>query len=124
MKDIKRAWEMLHFWEQTEKETGRSYKKVIRKYKNEIREYNKDRNKDPFIVSVFKNDWDGYMEKLVIPADPEDTQEEVNEFFKDNYYIPYYDRGYDCTGQLFTSWYSIFRVADNWVIYHSVQADV
>lgn len=73
--------------------------------------------------TVVRLDNEGCVEKLRF-KDSGETLEEFTEFFKEYHYIRYIDRGYDCTGQLFTSWYSIFKVNGNWIVYHSIQMDV
>lgn len=73
--------------------------------------------------TVVQLDNEGCVEKLRF-KDSGETLEEFKEFFKEYHYIGYIDKGYDCTGQLFTSWYSIFKVNGNWIVYHSIQMDV
>lgn len=73
--------------------------------------------------TVVRLDNEGCVEKLRF-KDSGETLEEFKEFFKEYHYIGYIDKGYDCTGQLFTSWYSIFKVNGYWVVYHSIQMDV
>ena len=52
------------------------------------------------------------------------TLAEMEEFANDHYRIHYYDRGYDCTGQWFTRWISVFELKDRYVIYVSNSRDV
>lgn len=125
--ELKKLWEDLLLWEKCQKEFPDWDGSVaIKKAKKRIRQYYKDEaeKQDPYIVSVFREDWDGYIEKIVAPVEPGDTKEAVKLWFDDYYRIHYYNRGYDCTGQLFTAWRSIFKVNNNWVIYHCVSADV
>lgn len=125
--ELKKLWEELLLWEKCQKEFPDWDGSVaIKKAKKRIRQYYKDEasNKDPYIVSVFHEDYDGYIEKIVAPVEPDETLEDVKGWFNDNYYIHYYNRGYDCTGQLFTAWYRIFKTNGNWIIYHCICADV
>ena len=47
----------------------------------------------------------------------------AKEYFEDNEYIHYHDRGYDCTGQCFTSWYKIINRNGRYYAYHSISRD-
>ena len=122
--DLRETWALLKFWEELEKENGRSYQNYIRNYKERIRLQRRadEINKDPYIVNTFHCTYDGYFEKIVA-EDNGETLDEVEEFFQDNYHIDYYDRGFDCTGQKFTSFHKIFKCAGNWIIYHYVAID-
>lgn len=92
-------------------------------YKKEIRNQHKEWEQANKHTWVVKNHWDFIIEKSIY-ADDGETIGEMEEFFENYFQIPYYDRGYDCTGQLFTSWHSIFKVNGNWIIYHCISMDV
>lgn len=127
MSNLKELWITLKMWEKLQKEFPTWDGSVaILKAKKAIRQYYHDEEtkKDPYIVSVFHEDYDGYIEKIVASVEPDETLEDVKGWFNDNYYIHYYNRGYDCTGQLFTAWYRIFKTSGNWIIYHRICADV
>lgn len=122
---IREMWEEVALLRQLNRETGEDiFDKAIAHYKKRIRKAMREEeaNKDPYRVSVFRNDYDGYTEKLVA-EDGGETVAEVEEWFRENYFRDYYDRGYDCTGQLFTAYYRIFKVNGNWVIYHRIECD-
>ena len=51
------------------------------------------------------------------------TMEEAEDEFRNEHYIQYWDRGYDCTGQAFTEWHRIFKICDKYVLYHSIGVD-
>ncbi len=121
------AWEMYSSIIPTMFKLGLEYNDAIARWRHtwklKAREIyrEEERTKDPYIVNVIDRG-DDYIEKLVGDYDGE-TREEVEEWFRDNYYRTYCDRGYDCTGQLFTSWYKIFLVDGKWIIYHCITVD-
>lgn len=95
----------------------------MKDYRLKAREIYRDEEsrKDPYRVNVI-NRGDDYVEKLVADYNGE-TLEEVEEWFHENYYREYWNKGYDCTGQLFTYWHSIFLVDSKWIIYHCIAID-
>ena len=121
------AWEMYSSIIPTMFKLGLEYNDAIARWRHtwklKAREIyrEEERTKDPYRVYVIDRG-DDYIEKLVGDYDGE-TREEVEEWFRDNYYRTYCDRGYDCTGQLFTSWYKIFLVDGKWIIYHCIAID-
>lgn len=124
--ELKKLWEDLLLWKKCQKEfPDWDGSIVIKKAKKRIREYYKAEaeNNDPCIVSVFKDNGDSYIEKIVAPVEGDECEEDVEEWFKECYYRRYYNRGYDCTGQLFTAWYRIFRTATHWIVYQCVAID-
>lgn len=122
---LREMWEEVALLRQLNRVAGEDvFNKAIDHYMKRIRKaYREEREQaDPYRVAVFRNDSDGYYEKYVA-EDSGETAEEVEEWFRENYVIQYRDRGYDCTGQLFTGFYRIFKVAGQWVIYHRVSVD-
>ena len=97
------------------KERKDDIKRAIRKYLNKA-------NPEPE-RRMFNESIDGVIEVFPLPEDIE-TMEEATEYFKDFEYIYYRPTYYDCTGQLFTSWYKIFQKPDGrfWA-YHSIGRD-
>lgn len=67
-----------------------------------------------------KADGDGYMYKEWLHAV---TLESAKDEFAARHYMPYFDRGYDCTGQNFTETYRIFNVNGRYLLYHWVGED-
>lgn len=49
---------------------------------------------------------------------------EADDYFMWNEYHEYIPSAYDCTGQLFTNWYYIFKRHGIYYAYHSVSLDV
>lgn len=64
-----------------------------------------------------------YIELFLIDSSFGD-RDDIDRFIKDNYWIEMRPSMYDCTGQLFSNWYSIFRTPRGWRIYHSIGIDV
>lgn len=81
----------------------------------------KDDNEDRRIIKDYGID--GCIIRIVLPEWIE-TKEEADEYFKDNEYMRTRYSAYDCTGDMFTSWYSLFFINGRWVAYHSVGVDI
>lgn len=94
----------------------------IKGIKKDIRKEHKRHDADT--GRVIKSDWDSYitLEELKIPADY--TYDDAVEYFEEYEVIHMVPSQYDCTGQLFTSWYKIFKRNGKWMAYHAVNADV
>ena len=71
----------------------------------------------------FNGDFDGVTKVYPLP-EWLSTEEEANEYFKDVEYIYYRPTYFDCTGQLFTSWYKIFSKSGRFWAYHRICRDV
>lgn len=72
---------------------------------------------------VFGGDYDGFYELVSIP-NVFKTESDADEFFNDFIRRDYVPSPYDCTGQLFTSWYHLFKRNNQFFAYHRVCADV
>lgn len=132
--DIRKKYEYLRFAEEVartllDKNDDHVYDlainyamEEIKKTKKEIRE--EHRKQDTDTGRVIKSDWDSYitLEELKIPADY--THDDAVEYFDKYEVIHMVPSQYDCTGQLFTSWYKIFKRNGKWMAYHAVNADV
>ena len=117
-------WKDLLLMEQLNKELPHPFfNELLKERKRKIRHEYKMWLIEQGYKTIVRYDNEGCVEKLRY-KDEGETLEEFTEFFKKYHYIRYIDRGYDCTGQLFTSWYSIFKVNGNWIVYHSIQMDV
>ena len=62
----------------------------------------------------------------VHPKQSEDlqTEDEADAYFMGNLYRESYPSAYDCTGQIFTTWYKIFRRGGRFWAYHATAMDV
>lgn len=132
--DIRKKYEYLRFAEEVaramlDKNDDHVYDlainhamEEIKKTKKEIREEHRKQGADT--GRVIKSDWDSYitLEELKIPADY--TYDDAVEYFEEYEVIHMVPSQYDCTGQLFTSWYKIFKRNGKWMAYHAVNADV
>ncbi len=116
-------WRDLLTLERLIKEVSPFFEPILEERKRKIRHEYKVWLIEQEYKTIVRHDNEGCVEKLRF-KDSGETLEEFTEFFKEHHYIRYIDRGYDCTGQLFTSWYSIFKVNGNWIVYHSIQMDV
>lgn len=93
------------------------------KLKSEIRNYYKEEaGKDP--VTLIENaNYDSFTELIKFP-EYITTEEEAEFYFRNNYYKEYFPSQYDCTGQLFTTWYKIVKRSAGYVVFHHVCMDV
>ena len=91
-----------------------SIKRAVRRY------INKDTALDRRIVS---SDYDGMMVLVQLP-DGIHAREDAELYFEENEVMEAIPSQYDCTGQLFTSWYHLFQRHGQWFAYHQICADV
>ena len=95
---------------------------LVQQVKAEIRKRNKKESvKDRRIIKDYGID--GYILRIECP-DYVHTKEDGEEWFHEEEELYYYPSIYDCTGQLFTSWYSLFNINGKWICYHSISCDV
>lgn len=101
-----------------------SYKEEIIKAKREIRKiHNKDNklraeNQNKHIVKDYGID--GWIEKEIFTNT---TAEKVTAYAEENW-MESKPSMYDCTGQLFTSWFEVFEVEDKIILYTKYNFDV
>lgn len=74
-------------------------------------------------VLVRDDGMDGYVIRFPLPEWVE-TEEQANDFFRDRYYRECVPSMYDCTGQLFTSWFTCKKWGNRWWAWHSVGVDL
>lgn len=118
---LKNAYELLLFLQKEEKKSIKLDDMII-EYKKNIRNYHKRENEKSFRI-CFDADLDGFIERIELPSNIK-TQDEAEEYFRRYEYIEYMPSQYDCTGQLFTSWYKIFKINNKYYAYHRVCRDV
>ena len=87
--------------------------------KRAIRTYN-SRKSDRRTV---RGDYDGIVILINVP-EYVTTMEEAEEWFDAEERITYRDRGYDCTGQAFTSGHHIGKLGGKLVCWHRIGIDV
>lgn len=114
-RDLKDAYIFMSLLE----EAGR-YEETIKEMKKAIRLYLNRPREERYIVKDYGID--GYVERYPAPAECE-TLEDVDEWFMETQWIHMIPSQYDCTGQLFTSWYKPAYLNGRWFVYHSVSCD-
>ena len=103
-----------------------SYNDSIKKIKKEIRDYLKeeDKRKERFIRD---DGIDGSIVLIELPSEINsvkiDSFELAEEYFKAYEYRTYRPSMYDCTGQVFTSWYKIIKRNNKFYVYHCISFD-
>ena len=105
-----------------------SYNDSVYKIKKEIRDYYKEREKDRK-EWLIKDDWiDGSIVLVELPSEINsvkiDSFELAEEYFKAYEYRKCRPSMYDCTGQVFTSWYKIIKRNNKFYAYHCISFDV
>ena len=108
------AYELLQLAE------DRGYDEKAKEYKKMIRAYNKRPVDDRRVVSQ-----DDYGSVTILLPLPEsiDNLDDAKEWFEYNEYMTCRPSMYDCTGQLFTSWYKLFQRNGRYWAYHCVSID-
>ena len=100
---------------------------MIVETKRKIRKLQHQRPVDPdFVLEhriVRQYDGDGCVELILIDHSFGD-QSDIRHYADDQIWIEARPSMYDCTGQHFSRWYSIFRTPRGWRIYHSIGIDV
>lgn len=114
---LKIGYELLNIYK--EMNYSYYYPEKINELKRNIRQY-VHRETDRRILH---GDCDGYTLLIQCP-DWVKTEENAEEWFNDNEYISCGWSPYDCTGQLFTNWYSCKERNGKWICYHSIGIDV
>ena len=92
--------------------------------KRKIRKLNHRRAPQPAcVIETGGIDDDGSYIEIVL-LDPSLSRDDAEEFFEEEMRCERSLSAYDCTGQSFTQWHSIFRTPRGWKIYHSVGIDI
>jgi len=108
--NLRSAYMLLMKLRNADKELIVTLKQYVRKCTN---------NEESLRVTV-RDDGDTYLYKEVLESD---NMEDAENEFRCYHKRTYVDRGYDCTGQWFTSWHKIFCINGNYVLYHSIACD-
>jgi hypothetical protein len=126
-RDLRIAYETLQFMKEkladhTIPEESREHanERMIER-KRQIREYLRKPESDRILV---KSDWDFCIFRFPLPEFIQSV-EDGEEYFREYEYMHCRPSMYDCTGQLFTSWFKVYKAADGrfWA-YHSIHMDV
>lgn len=105
-----------------------SYNDSVYKIKKEIRDYYKEREKDRKEWLIKDNGIDGGIVLVELPSEINsvkiDSFELAEEYFKAYEYRKCRPSMYDCTGQVFTSWYKIIKRNNKFYAYHCISFDI
>lgn len=121
-KDLKLAYKRLKLYEEVSKKYNNKGVEIeINKLKVDIRNYHK-KPIDERIVQV--DGIDGYVKLVYMPRYFDDLgKDKVKKYFEEHYVLGRSNSMYDCTGQAFTSWFTVVRRGGRWVVYHSISFD-
>ena len=104
-----------------------SYNDSVYKIKKEIRDYYKEREKDRKEWLIKDDGIDGGIVLFELPSEINsikiDSFELAEEYFKAYEYRKCRPSMYDCTGQVFTSWYKIVKRNNKFYAYHCISFD-
>lgn len=121
--DLKMAYEELLFWKNDSrlKDNALINDRIIKKLKEGIRDYFRRKNRET--ARIIK--WDSESE-IILEEIPEiiNTKEVAEEWFMFCRYRAVIPSPYDCTGQLFTAWYKIFKRNGKYIVYYCICRDV
>lgn len=92
---------------------------AIADIKRSMRKY--QRNHKATVNPIVAGGFDWFLELIKTPCGSFD---EACEWFMKNGYMPCVPSQYDCTGQLFTSYYKVFERHGEYLVYHRVNVDV
>ena len=116
-RDLRTFYELLHMLGDRRDDKTALY---VEKIKMAIRAY-RDRPIDQ--AQIVRSGLDSMVVAIPLPWHLE-TEEEADAYFRACYYREAYHSMYDCTGQVFTTWYKIFRRGGRFWAYHATAMDV
>lgn len=88
--------------------------------KRAIRTY----HKQPAGPTMVRNEGESVTTVERLPVPDSWDKEQAEGWFYDHCYRPIIPSPYDCTGQIFTTWYKVFRRSGAWWAYHTTSMDV
>ena len=117
-RQLRSAYEWLHVIERFDDYHS---KVALNQLKVAIRNY----NKMPVDSRIVQDDGaDGYVKLIYMPRYFDNLdKDEVKKYFEEHYVLGRPNSMYDCTGQAFTSWFTVVRRGGRWVVYHSISFD-
>ncbi len=121
----RRLYEFLHILKTEYINKDRTMNPIIQQFIRQIKEEIRKRNKETVSDRRIIHDYgiDGYILRVECPEYVK-TKFDAEEWFHENEELFYYPSPYDCTGQLFTSWHSLFNVNGKWICYYGISCDV
>ena len=122
---LKVAYEELIFWENNPrlKDNALINDRIIKKLKERIRDYFRRINQRTGRLVKSDPDGDGEIWLEELPETVK-TEQAAEDWFLYHKYREATPSPYDCTGQLFTAWYKIFKRNEKYVVYHCICRDV
>lgn len=123
--DLKAAYEELIFWKNDPKlkDSALINNRIIKKLKEGIRDYYKRINQRTDRLVKWYPDGEGEIWLEELPETIK-TKEEAKDWFLYHRYRAALPSPYDCTGQLFTAWYKIFKRNGKYIVYYCICRDV
>ena len=118
-KDLEFAYVVLAVLGKEKNDTDER-KQYIANLKRNIREFQRRPVQEGTVID---DTIDGFTALFPLPENLS-SNEEADEYFRQQEYIYYRNSAYDCTGQAFTSWYKIFERRGRFWAYHRVNFDV
>lgn len=122
-RELRIAYEMLQFWNEMapQAKDPELLAEHIKEMKLEIRKY----HRRPVSETIVVKD-DGMDGAILLEPLPETikSKEAAREYFEENRWMNCRPSMYDCTGQMFSTWYRIIRRAGRFWAYHSIAFDV
>ena len=121
-RDLEIAYGVLNVWKEFMSEDGFTEKRNqhIIDQKREIRRYLRERPER----RVGWGEYDYWTELYRLDVSDDAEYEDVKEYFEEWEVCHCYPSQYDCTGQIFTTGYKIFKRHGHWMVYHSYGMDV
>lgn len=117
---IRNSEEARFFWFMVKHENGIMDKDLVKEMKQAVRTW---AHRPESIGRIFNEDVDGYTAVYPLPERINSKAEAV-EFFEENERMTCRPSAYDCTGQLFTSWYKVIQKNGRFWVYHRVSRDI
>lgn len=127
--DLRRGYSWLRMLQEhvDEFDDKRLTRELIRDQKRAIRKYYRQQAERELANSDRRVIKDDGIDGCIIRIDMLDdfgSIDEARAWFEEYEYIHYQPSYYDCTGQCFTGWYSIFQHPDgHYIAYHRIACD-
>lgn len=125
-REVKFAYEMINIFTEADNKTPtEGVKNLIAQYKRNCREFYKSQ-RDYFEMESRVIKQNNYGSVTILTKFPSyiKSMEEAEEYFKEYLYKKCYYTPYDCSGQIFTVWYSIFKRNNEYIVYHCEAMDI
>lgn len=115
--NLRAAYEILNILYDREGDKAEVHRRRI---KQAIRTYHKIPTD---LTQIVSSDYDSLLVVFPLPAELK-SYEAARDYFLAHYFREAAPSMYDCTGQIFTTWYKIFKRRDQFWVYHATAMDV